>query len=160
VNGWPLTSSSQCGCCAPVHDLLPSAEKARRHLARTTPSLSGFVVLLGVRGQTPGLAHHTVLFPADYDAEFDAIFGPRPRPVPDPTLYVAVGKDAAVAPPEHEAWFVLVNAPRQGAGGRVPHGQGLGGLPPTPQNRWNGTPRPQRATPTASSTCSPPVAWT
>ncbi|MGH8884593.1 MAG: phytoene desaturase family protein [Egibacteraceae bacterium] len=97
-------------------DLLPSAERARRRLARTTPSLSGFVVLLGVRGRTPGLAHHTVLFPADYDAEFDAIFGPRPQPVPDPTLYVAVPGDPAVAPPGHEAWFVLVNAPGDQAG--------------------------------------------
>jgi phytoene desaturase len=97
-------------------DLLSRAKQARRRLARTTPSLSGFVVLLGVRGQTPGLAHHTVLFPADYDAEFDAIFARQPRPVPDPTLYVAVAKDPAVAPAGHQAWFVLVNAPRQKAG--------------------------------------------
>jgi phytoene desaturase len=94
-------------------DLLPSAGHARR-LARMEPSLSGFVVLLGVRGQTPGLAHHTVLFPANYDAEFDAIFGPRPQPAAAPTLYVAVPRDPTVAPPGHEAWFVLVNAPRQG----------------------------------------------
>jgi phytoene desaturase len=92
----------------------PQAQAARRRLARATPSLSGFVLLLGVRGDTPGLAHHNVLFPADYDAEFDALFGPAPQPVPDPTLYVAVPPDPAVAPPAHEAWFVLVNAPRQG----------------------------------------------
>lgn len=92
-------------------DLLPSAQAARRRLARATPSLSGFVILLGVRGRTPGLAHHTVLFPAGYDAEFDAIFGPHPRPVPDPTLYVAVPPDPAAAPRGHEAWFILVNAP-------------------------------------------------
>ena len=39
-----------------------------------------------LRGRTPGLAHHNVLFPADYDAEFDAVFGPA-RPAgrgPDP----------------------------------------------------------------------------
>jgi phytoene desaturase len=91
-----------------------AVRKARRRLARTTPSLSGFVMLLGVRGRTEGLAHHTVLFPRDYDAEFDAIFGASPHPVPDPTLYVAVPRDPAVAPDGHEAWFVLVNAPRQG----------------------------------------------
>jgi phytoene desaturase len=90
------------------------AVAARRRLARSVPSLSGFVVLLGVRGKTQGLAHHTVLFPRDYDAEFDAIFGARPRPVPDPTLYVAVPRDPQVAPEGHEAWFILVNAPRQG----------------------------------------------
>ncbi|MGI8576235.1 MAG: phytoene desaturase family protein [Egibacteraceae bacterium] len=90
------------------------ARPARRRLRRTTPSLAGFVLLLGVRGKTPGLAHHNVLFPPDYDAEFEALFGPSPRPVADPTLYVAIPPDPAVAPPGHEAWFVLVNAPVHG----------------------------------------------
>ncbi len=94
-------------------DLLegPAADRALRGLRRMTPSLSGFVLLLGVRGRTPDLAHHTVLFPDDYDAEFDALFGPNPHPVDDPTLYVWV---PAEAPEGSEAWFVLVNAPRQG----------------------------------------------
>ncbi|QBI21017.1 phytoene desaturase [Egibacter rhizosphaerae] len=98
-------------------DLLPAGVtgRTRARLARVEPSLSGFTLLLGVRGTTPGLAHHNVLFPADYDAEFDAIFGPWPRPVRDPTLYVVRTDDPAVAPAGHEAWFVLVNAPRQGA---------------------------------------------
>jgi phytoene dehydrogenase-like protein len=55
-----------------------------------------------------------VLFGSDYDAEMDAVFGPDARPVDDPTLYVAAPPDAA--PPGHEAWFVLVNAPRHGNG--------------------------------------------
>ncbi len=96
-----------------------AAVRARSALARATPSLSGFVLLLGVRGYTPGLAHHNVLFPADYDAEFDAVFGPRPRPVGDPTLYVSAPDDPAVAPAGCQAWFVLVNAPRQGQRGPV-----------------------------------------
>jgi len=101
------------------HRLLPgpAAAGARRRLAAVTPSLSGFVLLLGLRGRTPGLPHHTVLFPADYDAEFDALFGPSPEPVPDPTLYVSAPDDPAAAPPGDEAWFVLANAPRQGQGG-------------------------------------------
>jgi phytoene desaturase len=94
-------------------DLLPAPDQLSR-LQRATPSLAGFVLLLGVRGHTPDRSHHTVLFPADYDAEFDAIFGPEPRPVPDPTLYVAVPDDPAVAPKGDESWFVLVNAPRHG----------------------------------------------
>jgi phytoene desaturase len=96
-------------------DLLPSplAASVRRRLNRATPSLSGFVLLLGVRGRTPGMGHHTVLFPADYDAEFDAIFGPRPQPVPDPTLFISAPDDPALAPPGHQTWFVLANAPRQ-----------------------------------------------
>jgi phytoene dehydrogenase-like protein len=75
------------------------------------------VLLLGVRGSTPQLAHHTVFFPADYDAEFDAVFGApgrRARPAPDPTIFVTRADDPTVHPAGHEAWFVLVNAPRHG----------------------------------------------
>lgn len=96
-------------------DLLPIRRQARR-LRRATPSLSGFVLLLGVRGDTPALASHTVLFPAEYDAEFEAVFGDPARPADDPTLYVHVPDDPAVRPEGHEAWFVLVNAPRHGSG--------------------------------------------
>lgn len=97
-------------------DLLPgpAGRAGRRVLRRVEPSLSGFALMLGLTGRTPGLAHHTVLFPADYDAEFDDLFGPRPRPVADPTLYLAVPDDPAVAPAGDESWFVLANAPRQG----------------------------------------------
>ena len=97
--------------------LLPGPEggPGRRALARVTPSFSGFVLLLALRGRTPGLRHHTVLFPADYDAEFDALFAGarRPGPVADPTVYIAAPDDPAMRPDSrHEAWFVLVNAPR------------------------------------------------
>jgi phytoene desaturase len=96
-----------------LHD--PRATSALRSLQRATPSLAGFVLLLAVRGRTPGLRHHNVLFPADYDAEFDAIFGRGgpPRPVEDPTVYVCAPDDPAMRPDDdHESWFVLVNAPR------------------------------------------------
>jgi phytoene desaturase len=96
----------------------PEASGARRALSRTTPSLSGFVLLLALRGRTPDLPHHTVLFPSDYDREFDAVFGTgehrgRPCPVDDPAVYVSAPDDPATRPDDdHEAWFVLVNAPR------------------------------------------------
>lgn len=96
-------------------DLLPD-RRARRELStlrRLPPSSSGFLLLLGLRGTTPGLDRHNVLFGPDYDAEFDALFGTgthqgRPRPVADPTLYLHRGGDA---PDGHEALTVLVNAP-------------------------------------------------
>jgi phytoene desaturase len=100
-------------------DLLPPsvAGRARRRLRRTTPSLSGVVLLLALRGRTPGLAHHTVLFPADYDSEFDSVFGRDARPVQNPTVYVSAPDDPALRPDDdHESWFVLVNAPRHGTG--------------------------------------------
>ena len=80
-------------------------------------SLSGFALMLGLRGRTRGLAHHTVLFPRDYNAEFDDVFHHR-RPVRDPTLYVsaASASDPTQAPEGDESWFVLVNAPTHGDG--------------------------------------------
>jgi len=101
-------------------DLLPRREQASR-LRRATPSLSGFVLLLALRGRSAQPSHHTVLFPGTYDAEFDAVFGGRAgraRPVPDPTVYVAAPDDPGLRPDEDsESWFVLVNAPRHGTDG-------------------------------------------
>lgn len=101
-----------------VHD--PRAAKALSSLRRATPSLSGFVLLLAVRGRTPGLRHHNVWFPQDYDAEFDAIFGRHATPVDDPTVYVCAPDDDRMRPDaDHESWFVLVNAPRHGTSGET-----------------------------------------
>jgi phytoene desaturase len=90
-------------------DLVDSPPAARR-LARATPSLSGFVLLLALRGTTEGLAHHTVLFPEDYDAELDAVFGTSPAACPT----VFLSRPPGMAPAGHEGLFVLVNAPRHG----------------------------------------------
>ena len=94
----------------------PLNQRPLRRLRRATPSLSGFVLLLALRGRTPRLAHHTVLFPERYDEEFDAVFGTRrasPHPPADPTVYVSAPDDPALRPDDDsEAWFVLVNAPR------------------------------------------------
>jgi phytoene desaturase len=97
-------------------DLLPAPARLGGLAAR---SLAGFVLLLGVRGETPELAHHTVFFPSDYNAEFNAVFGSpgtgaRARPPSDPAIFVTRANDPAVHPAGSEAWFVLVNAPRHG----------------------------------------------
>jgi phytoene desaturase len=68
-------------------------------------SLSGLALLLGVRERAT--AHHRILFPADYDAEFDDIFTHRRMPR-DPTIYVSA---PSVTDPGEDGWFVLVNAP-------------------------------------------------
>ena len=82
-------------------------------------SLSGFTLMLGVRGRTPHLAHHNVLFGAtDYDDEFDSVFGTHARLAQDPVIYVSAPDDPAIRPGGHEAWFVLVNAARHGTEGR------------------------------------------
>jgi phytoene desaturase len=122
--GVRLTDGEQVHCDVVVsdadarhlyQDLLAPAVAARplAALRKATPSLSAFTIQLAVRGRTPGMRHHTVLFPADYDAEFDAIFGRRPQPVEDPAVYLCVPDDAAMRPDDgHEPWTVLVNAPR------------------------------------------------
>lgn len=107
-----------------VYDTLVDDRRARsaaRDLAKATPSLAGFVMLLAVDGRTPGLHHHNVWFPENYDDEFDSIFGASPRPVPDPAIYVCSPDDPAMRPAsDTEAWFVLVNAPRHSEEGRLP----------------------------------------
>jgi phytoene dehydrogenase-like protein len=75
-------------------------------------SLSGFALMLGLRGRSADLVHHAIEFPADYDAEFDDVFVAR-RLVRDPTLYVSAScaSDPSQAPGGAENWFVLANAP-------------------------------------------------
>jgi phytoene desaturase len=96
----------------------PRGADPLRRLRKATPSLSGFVLLLALRGRTPDLEHHNVWFAEDYDAEFDAIFGRDARPVEDPTVYVCAPDDDRMRPDaDHESWFVLVNAPRHATTG-------------------------------------------
>ncbi|RZS82941.1 phytoene desaturase [Motilibacter rhizosphaerae] len=93
---------------------LPQTRRALRRVRRADRSFGGFVLLLALRGRTPGLTHHTVLFPADYDAEFDAVFAGRTAA--DPAVYVCSPDDPAMRPEGGEAWFVLVNAPLHSPG--------------------------------------------
>ncbi len=126
-------------------DLLP---RPRPLAGLAERSLAGFVLLLGVRGETPELAHHNVFFPRDYDAEFDAVFGGpgrRAPPAGDPAVFVTRAADPAVRPVGHEAWFVLVNAAPQGTGWA--------------QVGWRRRGWPRR-TGIGSSTCWPRAAWT
>jgi phytoene desaturase len=91
------------------------ATRRAQALTRAEPSVSGFILLLGVRGEHPQLAHHNIFFCQDYAREFDDIFK-RGLPPADPTVYVAITskREPAHAPPGCENWFVLVNAPPLG----------------------------------------------
>jgi phytoene desaturase len=111
-------------------DLVPGPEgrAGRAGLRRASASLSGFVMMLALRGRTPGLRHHTVLFGTDYDREFDEIFGPHPQPCTDPTVYLCTPDDPAIAPAGHEAMFVLVNAPPGAAIDAEPYAEHVLGL--------------------------------
>ncbi len=92
--------------------------KVRKQLAKSEPSLAGFSLLLGLKpSSAEPIAHHTILFPENYDLEFEAIFGSK-TPVEKPTIYICAPRDPLmVKDPNHEAWFVLVNAPRHSTEG-------------------------------------------
>ncbi len=92
--------------------------KVRKNISKADPSLAGFSLLLAMRKDASApLEHHTVLFPSDYDAEFDAIFTHK-QPVSEPTIYICAPHDSAMSKDETlESWFVLVNAPAHGADG-------------------------------------------
>lgn len=97
---------------------LPGTRRPRRALTKQTPSFSGFVLLLGLSGQTPEAVHHEVWFPTQYDREFNEVFGTRRQParaVADPAIYVCNPADPAMRPLGMESWFVLINAPRHSA---------------------------------------------
>jgi phytoene desaturase len=79
-------------------------------LTKAEPSLSGFMLLLGVAGPSP-LPHHTISFSNNYQAEFNTI--DLGHYAPDPTLYISIGSKTqpSEAPPGFENWFVMTNAP-------------------------------------------------
>jgi diapolycopene oxygenase len=85
----------------------------RRWLAPPLSS-SGFILFLGVRGQDPRLGHHNIFFSDDYPREFAEIHGEKIAPQ-EPTIYISISArdDKSHAPPGHDNWFVLVNAPER-----------------------------------------------
>jgi phytoene desaturase len=92
--------------------------KIRKQLAKQQPSLAGFSLLLGLKpSDAAPLEHHTILFPENYDLEFESIFTTK-TPVEKPTIYICAPNDPLMVKDEgHEAWFVLVNAPRHSQAG-------------------------------------------
>lgn len=87
---------------------------------KRTPSPGALLVLLGVDGELPELAHHTLLFTREWSEGFDAIFGTDPR-IPDPaSLYVCTPSitDPTVAPAGSSNVFMLVPIPADPSIGR------------------------------------------
>lgn len=78
-------------------------------------SLSGFVLLRGLRRKLPDTAHHTIYFSGDYQKEFRQLFDEKRFP-DDPTVYVCAPSrtDSSVAPAGGETLFIMANAPANG----------------------------------------------
>ncbi|WP_375383901.1 phytoene desaturase family protein [uncultured Microbacterium sp.] len=88
--------------------------------AKKTPSPGALLIMLGVSGSIPHLPHHTLLFTADWRANFEAIFGADAH-IPDPaSIYVCrpSATDPTTSPPGTENLFVLVPIPADPALGR------------------------------------------
>ncbi|MFF1879383.1 phytoene desaturase family protein [Leifsonia sp. NPDC058230] len=105
-------------------ELLPEERRSRpeRWWKGRDPGPGAVLVLLGVSGSLPQLAHHSLFFTTDWNGDFDRIFGAHPS-IPDPaSLYVCrpSATDASVAPAGFENLFVLIPVPADpdiGAGG-------------------------------------------
>lgn len=92
----------------------PGHEREAARLARPQRSLSGMVLLLGLRHRHPQLAHHNIFFSNDYPREFHDLFTRRVPPA-DPTIYLSATSRTAPedAPPGGDNAFILVNAPSE-----------------------------------------------
>jgi phytoene desaturase len=90
----------------------PQSAQVASKTAKPDRAISGFVVLLGVKGKDPSLAHHNIFFSDNYPLEFQQMFREK-RPAENPTIYLCLSSrtDPASAPPEHDNYFLLVNAP-------------------------------------------------
>lgn len=90
----------------------PLVERRRKTLQKREVSCSGVILLLGVEGTYPELAHHNIFFSSDYKREFEQIFNEQRLP-DDPTVYVCITSksDPSHAPNGCENWFVMVNSP-------------------------------------------------
>ncbi|WJY67700.1 phytoene desaturase family protein [Corynebacterium auris] len=84
--------------------------------ASRDPGLGTVLLMLGVEGELPQLSHHNLLFSADWDADFDAVFdGPIPQRPLQASRSIYISKPSAtepgVAPAGCENLFVLVPTP-------------------------------------------------
>jgi phytoene desaturase len=86
---------------------------------RRDPGPGAVLAMLGVEGELPQLAHHSLFFTRDWTRNFGDVFDARR--VPDPaSAYVCrpSATDPSVAPAGHENLFVLVPVPADPAIGR------------------------------------------
>ncbi|MCS7259776.1 MAG: phytoene desaturase, partial [Anaerolineae bacterium] len=99
-----------------LSDHSAAARACAHRLQSYEPSCSGFIMLLGIRGVHPQLAHHNIFFSSDYRREFHEIFVEGVPPT-EPTIYVAITSRSTPqdAPRDSENWFVLVNVPPLGS---------------------------------------------
>ena len=82
-------------------------------LARLQPSMGLFVLYFGTTRRYEATAHHTIILGQRYRALLDEVFGTAPVLSDDPSLYLhrPTATDPALAPPGHDAFYVLAPVP-------------------------------------------------
>jgi phytoene desaturase len=88
-----------------------------RSVNRITQSMSLFVGYFGTRRQYPELAHHTIVLGPRYEGLLDDVF--RKRVLADDFslyLHAPTRSDPAMAPPGHDAFYVLSPVPNNRSG--------------------------------------------
>jgi len=92
-------------------ELLPAHERQydADYWDDRTYAPSAYLLYLGVEGDVPDLAHHTLVLPEDWDPHFDDVFEDPAWP-DEPAYYLCVPSetDDTVAPEGHSNLFVLV----------------------------------------------------
>jgi phytoene desaturase len=94
--------------------LIPDALRRRwpdRRIAKARYSCSTFMLYLGLEGEFPGLAHHTILLAEDYRRNITQIETGEIPDVPSVYLHHPGATDATMAPPGHTSLYVLVPVP-------------------------------------------------
>jgi len=92
-------------------DLLPADQReyGDAYWDSRTYAPSAYLLYLGVEGDVEPLAHHSLVFPTDWNSHFEQIFE-EPAWPEDPAFYVCAPSttDDTVAPTGHSTLFVLV----------------------------------------------------
>lgn len=98
--------------------LLPRSKRTydERYFAARNPGLSCVLLMCGVDGELPELAHHNLLFSNNWNIDFDAVFdGPHAARPLDASQSIYVSKpsatDSSTAPAGSENLFVLIPTP-------------------------------------------------
>jgi len=93
----------------------PSVQAARQRLRRMVYGMSLFLIYFGTSRQYPTLLHHNILFGPRYRELLRDIFS-RGRLADDFSLYLhaPVRSDPSLAPPGHDAFYVLSPVPHLG----------------------------------------------
>jgi len=91
-------------------DLLPGS-KIRIPIEKNLSS-SALIFYWGIKGGSPDLELHNILFSENYKAEFQHIFEKK-AVYNDPTIYIYISSKlvSSDAPKNSENWFVMINVP-------------------------------------------------